>query len=159
MSCAPLNSEIHTYDAEYVRCVRQYAEGMPIADAVEQAITECIRGGILREFLTKNRAEAKAVSIYEYNEEEHMRMEREEFFERGRLAERANTERERERADAAESRAREESSRAEEAESRAREERSRAEEAEGRAREERRRADAAKAENERLKRELEELKK
>ena len=42
------------------------------------------------------------MSIYEYNEEEHMRMEREEFFEKGRLAERENTERERKRADAAE---------------------------------------------------------
>ena len=31
----------------------------------------------------KNRAEAKAVSIYEYNEEEHMRMEREEWEIRG----------------------------------------------------------------------------
>ena len=39
------------------------------------------------------------MSIYEYNEEEHLRMEREESFERGRLAERENTERERKRAD------------------------------------------------------------
>ena len=31
----------------------------------------------------KNRAEAKAVSIYEYNEEEHMRMEREQHLEEG----------------------------------------------------------------------------
>ena len=42
------------------------------------------------------------MSIYEYNEEEHLRMEREESFERGRLAERENTERERKRADEAE---------------------------------------------------------
>ena len=82
--------------------MRQYAKVLTITDAVERTITECIQEGILREFLEKNRAEARAVSIYEYNEEEHMRMEREEFFEKGRLAERENTERERKRADAAE---------------------------------------------------------
>lgn len=31
----------------------------------------------------KNKAEAMAVSIYEYNEEEHMRMEREQHYEDG----------------------------------------------------------------------------
>ena len=79
--------------------MRQYAKQLAITDAVERAITECIQEGILREFLEKNRAEARAVSIYEYNEEEHMRMEREEFFGKGRLAERENTERERKRAE------------------------------------------------------------
>ena len=56
--------------AEYVRRVRQYKKEMSIEEAVERTITECIAEGILKEFLTKNRAEAKAVSIYEYNEEE-----------------------------------------------------------------------------------------
>ena len=72
---------------------------MRLEDAVERAITECMEEDILAEFLRKYRAEAKKVSIYEYNEEEHLRMEREESFERGRLAERENTERERKRAD------------------------------------------------------------
>ena len=70
--------------ATYVQKVRDYRkEGMSIEEAVEQAIEDCIQGGILKEFLMKNRAEAKAVSIYEYNEEEHMRMEREQHFEEG----------------------------------------------------------------------------
>ena len=94
--------------AEYVRRVRMYAKEMTIEEAVEQTITECIEEDILKEFLKKNRAEAKAVSIYEYNEEEHIRMEREEAFENGRKAgiqeERANTEREKKRADQAVSR-------------------------------------------------------
>jgi flagellar biosynthesis/type III secretory pathway protein FliH len=34
--------------------------------------------------LEKNRAEAKAMSIYEYNQEEHIRLEREDAFEEGR---------------------------------------------------------------------------
>lgn len=69
--------------AEYVYRVRQYAMEYPIEKAVEQAITECISENILRDFLLKNRAEVKSMSIYEYNEEEHMRMEREEFFQKG----------------------------------------------------------------------------
>ena len=39
---------------------------------------------ILAEFLKQNRAEAKAVSIYEYDQEKHMRQERETFWEDGR---------------------------------------------------------------------------
>ncbi|MEE1032020.1 MAG: hypothetical protein U0L12_07735 [Ruminococcus sp.] len=51
---------------------------MEIEYAVECAITECIKEGILAEFLMKNRSEAKSVSIYEYDQEKHMRMERED---------------------------------------------------------------------------------
>ena len=56
---------------------------MPISEAVEQAIRECIEEDILAEFLTQNRAEAKQVSIYEYDEEKHMRQEREASWEEG----------------------------------------------------------------------------
>ena len=56
---------------------------MPIELAVEHAITECIKEGILAEFLSRQRAEAKSVSIYEYDEEKHLRMEREENYEKG----------------------------------------------------------------------------
>lgn len=95
--------------AEYVRRVRQYRKEMSIEEAVERAITECIAEGILREFLIENRAEAKAVSIYEYSEEEHIRMEREDAFEDGRKSgieqEKINTNREKERADTEKERA------------------------------------------------------
>lgn len=69
--------------AEYVFRVRKKAKEMELEEAVEQAITECIREGILSEFLKKNRAEAKSVSIYEYDMEKHMRMERAEAREEG----------------------------------------------------------------------------
>ncbi|HIV23439.1 MAG TPA: hypothetical protein IAC80_05820 [Candidatus Merdiplasma excrementigallinarum] len=59
---------------------------MPIEEAVEQAITECIREGILKDFLEKNRREAIRVSIYEYDEERHIRQEREEAREEGERA-------------------------------------------------------------------------
>ena len=69
--------------AEYTGRVRKYAKDQPIAEAVERAITECIREGVLREFLEKNRREAKNVSIYEYDQEKHIRQEREEAWEAG----------------------------------------------------------------------------
>ncbi len=57
----------------------------------ERAETSCIskkeetyKSRILAEFLRKNRAEAVKVSIYEYNEEKHMRQEREAGREEGR---------------------------------------------------------------------------
>ena len=64
--------------AEYVRRVRAYAEEMPIEEAVDRGIDECIREDILREFLERNRAEARSMSIYEYDQEEHIRLERED---------------------------------------------------------------------------------
>ncbi len=85
--------------AEYVRRVRYYAETTPIEVAVDRAIEECIRENVLRDFLQTQRVEAKTMSIYEYNEEEHMRMEREEWFERGQKSRDAEIEQERKKAE------------------------------------------------------------
>lgn len=62
---------------EYVECVRKYAEREPIEDAVDHAVTECIQKGILVDFLSRQRAEVMAMSIFEYNEEEEKRKFRE----------------------------------------------------------------------------------
>lgn len=69
--------------SEYVARIRTYSAEMPLTDAVEKAITECIHENILRDFLLKNRAEVKAMSIYEYDEEKTLRMFREEGYEDG----------------------------------------------------------------------------
>ena len=69
--------------SEYTARVREYAQVKPVEEAVEQAISECIQEGIMAEFLKQNRAEAKQVSIYEYDEEKHMRQEREASWEEG----------------------------------------------------------------------------
>ncbi|HIY63979.1 MAG TPA: hypothetical protein H9730_11075 [Candidatus Mediterraneibacter stercoripullorum] len=69
--------------AEYTDRVRRYAKEMPLEEAVEQAITECIREGILEDFLKKNRAEAMKVSIYEYDAQKHIEMEREDSYKDG----------------------------------------------------------------------------
>ena len=69
--------------AEYVDRVRKYARELPLSEAVERAISECIREGVLKEFLEKNRAEVKKMSIYEYDQEKHIRMERQDAWEDG----------------------------------------------------------------------------
>ncbi|MDB8780950.1 MULTISPECIES: hypothetical protein [unclassified Ruminococcus] len=69
--------------SEYVARIRTYSAEMPLTDAVEKAITECIHKNILRDFLLENRVEAKAMSIYEYDEEKTLRMFREEGYEDG----------------------------------------------------------------------------
>ena len=69
--------------AEYTDRIRKYVREMELEDAVERAIRECIGEGILKEFLEKHRAEAKSMSIFEYDQEKHMRMEREEAWEEG----------------------------------------------------------------------------
>ena len=62
---------------------RQYTEEMPLEEAVDRAIRECIREDVLREFLENHRAEAKEMSIFEYDQEKHMRQEREAAWEAG----------------------------------------------------------------------------
>ncbi|MFR8549162.1 MAG: hypothetical protein ACLVEV_11135, partial [Lachnospiraceae bacterium] len=69
--------------AVYTSRIRTYAQQTDLDTAVERAITECMDEGILADFLRKNRAEVKKVSIYEYDYEKHMRQEREENFEAG----------------------------------------------------------------------------
>ena len=57
----------------YVERVRKYRAVMLIEQAVEKAVTECIRENILADFLKKQRAEVVAMSILEYNEEEELK--------------------------------------------------------------------------------------
>ena len=69
--------------AQYVEKVRENAGRMPFEKAVEAAVDECIRDGILADFLLKNRAEAIEMSIFEYDEEKHLRNEREYAYNEG----------------------------------------------------------------------------
>ena len=61
----------------------RYVDEMELADAVERAIQECISEGVLKDFLEKHRAEAKEMSIFEYDQEKHMRQEREAAWKDG----------------------------------------------------------------------------
>ena len=55
--------------AQYVARVRHYASDMPLNQAVKPAVDECIREGILAEFLARNRNEVISMSIFEYDKE------------------------------------------------------------------------------------------
>ena len=70
--------------AIYTDKIRQYTEEMPLEEAVDRAIRECIHEDVLREFLENHRAEARAMSIFEYDQEKHMRQEREAAWNEGR---------------------------------------------------------------------------
>lgn len=68
---------------QYVDKVRSYASTLPISEAVDRAVDECIDQGILREFLLVNKAEVRYMSIFEYDEEETRRAMRKTEYERG----------------------------------------------------------------------------
>lgn len=51
-----------------------------VKKAIERAITECIREGILFDFLKKKRAEALEMSLYEYNEELYLKFQQGMFY-------------------------------------------------------------------------------
>ena len=64
--------------AQYVAKVREHKEKMGLDAAINRAVNECIREGILREFLQKNKSEVMAMSIFEYDKEAEERKLREE---------------------------------------------------------------------------------
>ena len=70
--------------AIYTDKIRAYTEEMELSEAVDRAMDECIREDVLREFLMKHRAEARAMSIFEYDQERHMQQEREAGIEKGK---------------------------------------------------------------------------
>ena len=70
--------------ALYVARVRRYTAEMSLNDAVTRAINECIREGILAEFLQKNRSEVKMVSILEYDKELEEKKLRKAEYEAGK---------------------------------------------------------------------------
>ena len=68
----------------FVERIRGYAKELEIAEAVERAVTECIREDILADFLSAQRAEVIAMSIFEYNKEEEMKKIRADEFRIGK---------------------------------------------------------------------------
>lgn len=56
----------------YIGKVREYLKEQELPKAVEMAVDECIKEGVLTEFLSRNRAEAIQMSIFEYDEEREL---------------------------------------------------------------------------------------
>ena len=70
--------------AVYTDKIRMYTETMELPEAVDRAINECIEEDVLRDFLMEHKEEARAMSIFEYDQERHMQQEREAGIEKGR---------------------------------------------------------------------------
>ena len=74
--------------AQYVARVRKYTSTteLSLEEAVECAVNECIKEGILSEFLTQNRAEVISMSIFEYDKEEEEKKLRKAEYDAGHEA-------------------------------------------------------------------------
>lgn len=72
---------------QFVNLIRKYIKILPIHQAVDHAVNECIHTGILVDFLTRYKQEAIQMSIFEYDEEKALRLirqdERQEGIEEG----------------------------------------------------------------------------
>lgn len=79
----------YSFLVEQIR--RRTRTGKPIETAVDEAVRQCIREGILADFLRRHRAEVRDVILAEYDEDLHIRNEkrisREEGKEEGALEE------------------------------------------------------------------------
>ena len=71
--------------AEFTERAREHRKEMELEDAIRTTINECIRDGILKDFLLKNKAEVYHMCLYEFDVELHERVLREEEREEGRL--------------------------------------------------------------------------
>ena len=73
--------------ADFVQRTRENQQTMPFAQALSKAVDECIKAGVLADFLRDNKAEVIGVSIFEFDREEYERQiraeEREESEARG----------------------------------------------------------------------------
>lgn len=58
--------------AIYVGTVRKYVKTMPLEDAVNKAVEECIKNNVLKQFLMQQKAEVIRMSIFEYDEEKEL---------------------------------------------------------------------------------------
>lgn len=70
--------------AQFIACIRKYLDdGLHISEAIDVAVDECIERGILEKLLRDNREEVRSVLLTEYDEEAHIRSEREIALQEG----------------------------------------------------------------------------
>lgn len=70
--------------AQYVAKIRKYQEELPLDQAVEKTVNDCISQGILKDFLERNKAEVIRMSIFEYDKEKEEKKLRQAEYEFGR---------------------------------------------------------------------------
>ena len=57
--------------------------GIPLEPAADAAVQECIRDGILQDFLIKHRSEVVGMLLEEFDMDEYIKMERRDSYEDG----------------------------------------------------------------------------
>ena len=62
----------------FITMVRENLKTMKLKEAVTKAVDDCIRQGILKEFLIKHKAQVIKMSIYEYDEKKQRQFDMEE---------------------------------------------------------------------------------
>ena len=72
--------------AAFIAHIRENLKTMSLENAVQTAIDTCIDENILREFLTEQKAEVIAMSIYEYDEENAKKYYFSEGYDEGKFA-------------------------------------------------------------------------
>ncbi|MBR1853899.1 MAG: transposase, partial [Lachnospiraceae bacterium] len=75
-----LDTRLSLYEHQSTVC-----PNMPLREAVEAAVEECIEKGILREFLLREKAKVISMSIFEFDQELHDKTIRQESWEDGRI--------------------------------------------------------------------------
>ena len=71
----------YAYLVERIRINRK--QGETLSDAVDHAVADCIERDILKDFLLKHRGEVRNVLLTEYDEELHIRSEKQLSYEEG----------------------------------------------------------------------------
>ena len=70
--------------AQFIAMIREYLEdGFDITSAVDETITECIKQNILEQILREEREEVRSMILTEYNEQAHIKSEKEISYEEG----------------------------------------------------------------------------
>ena len=67
-----------------VEKIRRYRKsGLPVSEAVDRAVEECVREDVLTDFLKVHKAEVIGMLLTEYDQAEHLRLLKEEGIEEG----------------------------------------------------------------------------
>ncbi len=73
--------------AQFIAMIREYLEETGnIEDAVDRTIDECIKQGILEDILREDREEVRSMLLTEYDEQVHIKNEKEISYEEGERA-------------------------------------------------------------------------
>ena len=71
--------------AIFVDKIKTYRKSMPLTNAVDKAVDECVADGVLEKFLSRHRKEVRNMVLTEFDEEKFLKMVRAEERAEGRI--------------------------------------------------------------------------